>query len=84
MFSYKLPYIGGEYWEDERTQLYPFLSQKQIVSVLDDAGFETLKVEYPIEKRGLARFLEQYDIGKYDIESFPKIQMAMTVQLGQK
>lgn len=79
-FLTKIPYIGGEYWKDEKTQLYPFLSENQIKNTLENFGFTISNVEYPVKREGLIKFLQSYKIDGFNLNNFPKIQTTITAK----
>lgn len=79
-FITKIPYIGGEYWKDERNQLYPFLSENQIKNTLENFGFTISNVEYPVKREGLIKFLQSYKIDDFNLNNFPKIQATITAK----
>jgi hypothetical protein len=77
-FLSKFPYVGGDFWENERKQLYPFLTQAEITGVFNDEGFNIDSIQHPTNRKGLINFLADYAFDDLDLKNFPQLQMCIS------
>ena len=80
-FVTKILYLDSDCWDDEKSQLYPFLSLRQIQDVLKEQGFTIEELTHPVVRRNLDLLKEGYDLKGFDIASMPPVQVAIRAKL---